>query len=149
MTSINIGGKERPVRMRMLAVRHFQKLTGKNIAGGKVSFTEIFGGKYQDDDGNTIDQEFNPELFVNFLFAVLADGMHPEKPDFTVDDVSAWVSLYDKTLVPILFDMWMEYMTGLSKEEWMKLAEKNLKAPQDGAATSLSGQTSSEQPTAS
>lgn len=130
MRTIELGGKTRPIKMKMLAVKEYRKLTGKNLAGGDADFIEIMGDK-------KTGVEFNPDYFVAFLFAVLKDGAHPEVIDFTVDDVASWVNLYDKTLVGQLFELYMEEMTGKTAEEILKEIEqnkKNLPAPQDGAS---------------
>lgn len=143
MLLINIGGKERPAKMKMMAVNVYRQLTGGvNIAGKDYErFTDITG------DGR--DKEFNPELFIFFLFAVLKNGCYPQEADFTVDDVADWVNLSDRTLAGKLTTLYMEEMTGKTSEELTKMIDglkKNQTAPQDGATP---GETSSVLPTGS
>lgn len=133
MHSINIGGKDRPVKMKMLAVNEYRKLTGINIAGRDFErFTDIIG------DG--IDKEFDPELFVSFIYALLVNGCYPDKPDFTRDDVADWINLYDRTLIGKLHTVYMEEMTGKPQEQILSMIQeaKNQSAPLDGAMTGTS-----------
>ena len=133
--TINIGGKERTIRMKMLAVKTYRKLTGINIAGKDYQrFTDIIG------DGQ---KEFDPDLFVAFLYSVLVNGCHPQEPDFTLEDVADWVNLYDKNITAKLAVLYLEEMTGKTAEQIQAIIgeEKNPVAPQDGAMT---GTTSSE-----
>lgn len=123
---LTIGGAQREARMRFLAIRKFRELTGKNLAGGKTTFFDIIGK-----DGET-----DPDLLVAFIYSVLYDGAHPAKPDFTVDDVASWLTIYDRELVGQLFEIWMLDMTGKTKEElveFYKGLEKNRPAPPSGA----------------
>lgn len=125
--TIHIGGKDREVQLRFLAVRKFKQLTGVNLSSGKVNFFEFIG------QGNDID----PDRLVSFLYAVLCDGAHPNKPDFDEDDVASWITVYDKTLIPSLFELWAMSVTGKTKEELVavveKLEVKNQPAPEHGA----------------
>jgi hypothetical protein len=134
--TISIGGKEREVKMKMLAVNVYRKLTGVNIAGrDHKRFTDIVG------DGK--DKEFDPDLFVSFLYAVLVNGCHPSTPDFTRDDVADWINLYDHTIVGKLSSLYMEEMTGKPVADILAQVEtaKNPQAPLDGATP---GTTTSE-----
>lgn len=136
MVTINIGGKERPAKMKMLAVNIYRQLTGVNIAGRDYErFTDIVG------DGK--DKDFDPELFVSFLYAVLVNGCYPDKADFTRDDVADWINLYDRTITGKLYALYMEEMTGKQVTEILAQVEqeKNPEAPQAGATA---GTTSSE-----
>lgn len=157
MMTVHLGEKDRAVSMRFIAVREFHRLTGRYL--GKTGFTDIFGNDASyDEKGNvTLEaKEFNPELFLAFLWSILLDGGHPEKPDYTIDDVASWVTIYNYELQGQLFELWMTYMTGKSKEEVRQAieklqAEKNRIALQDRATQDQisSGGISSESPTAS
>ena len=143
--TVTLGGKERKISMRFIAVREFKKLTGQNLAGGKLSFTELV---------RTEGSDFDPELFLAFLWSVLLDGAHPQKPDYTMDDLASWVECSDNKLMAQLFELWMTSMTGKSTEEIAAaLADmsKNLPAPESGAGQSSAsgGETLSASPTES
>lgn len=134
--TITIGGKERPIRMKMLAVKTYRKLTGVNIAGKDYGrFTDIVG------DG---EKEFDPDLFVAFLYSVLVNGCYPAEPDFTIEDVADWVNLYDRHITARLAALYLQEMTGKTTEEINSLIgddeRKNPSAP-EGA---MNGTTSSE-----
>jgi hypothetical protein len=112
--------------MKMLAVKLYRKLTGVNIAGRDYKrFTDIIG------DG---DKEFDPDLFIAFLYAVLVNGCHPQEPDFTVDDVSDWVNLYDREITAKMVALYFEEMTGKTAGEIIEQVEKNLPAPEKAGA---------------
>lgn len=132
--------------MKMLAVKVYRQLTGVNIAGRDFGrFTDIVG------DGQ--DKEFNPELFVAFLYAVLVNGCHPETPDFTADDVADWLNLYDRGITEKLSLLYLQEMTGKTSQELeeaishFKETEKNGQAPETNGATS--GATTKSLPTVS
>ncbi len=136
MLTINIGGKERPIKMKMLAVKTYRKLTGVNIAGKDYTrLTDIIGDK---------EKEFDPDLFVAFLYSVLANGCHPAEPDFTLEDVADWVNLYDRQITAKLAALYLQEMTGKTTDEINSLIgeseRKNPPAP-EGA---MSGTTSNE-----
>lgn len=148
MLTINIGGKERPAKMKMLAVKIYRGLTGINIAGRDIRrFTDVVG--HNADPAKGIEgKDFDPDLFIAFLYAVLVNGCHPEPPDFTIDDVGDWINLYDKKVTAQLVALYMEEMTGKKATELLDFIEKNQPAPESGAASgNSSGTTSSESPT--
>lgn len=126
----------------MGAVEQYKNLTGINIAGRDFTrFTDIIG----DGQGG---KDFDPELFISFLYCVLADGCYPNEPDFTRKDVAHWIRLYDRTIAGKMLTLYMEDMTGKAQDELLKQIDegKNLEAPQAGAT---SGPTSSTSPTES
>ncbi|HQQ81942.1 MAG TPA: hypothetical protein PK059_02075 [Cyclobacteriaceae bacterium] len=128
--TIEIGGKERPVSMKMLAVREYKKLTGFNLAGGSHTFADIIG------DGK--EKEFNPDLFIAFLYCVLVNGCHPDKPDFDLDAVANWMNMYDRTLSGKLMNLYLEEMTGKSAEEVLDEVKKKMKEPEPSPGTTSS-----------
>lgn len=144
--NVVIGGKERNISMRMRAVSEYRKLTGGlNLLGGKHTIVDILGWKKG--------TEFDPDLFCKFLFACLIDGAHPEKVDFTLEDVYSWVTVYDKNIALVCWMVFMRETTGKTEEEVNEMVKVISESPNpeapitDGAK--LNGETLKELPTVS
>lgn len=115
---MKIAGKEYPAKLRLLAVKEYKKLTGKDLISD-VAIYEIFGGEK---DGKQY--ELNYDLFAAFLFSVLKNG-DPKGFTMSIDEMCAEVEINNGALVKELGEIWVEGFTGLSSEEI-----KNQRAPQ-------------------
>ncbi|MBS1978327.1 MAG: hypothetical protein JST46_13205 [Bacteroidetes bacterium] len=132
MITVNLGGKERPISMRMIAVKEFNKLTGHNLAG-RFNFFDVVGSP----DG---EKELNPDLFVAFTYCVLKDAAKDSQEEFSLEDVASWIELHDRELGTQLFRLFVESKTGKTLEEALKQEiEKNLQAPESGAQSPGTG----------
>jgi hypothetical protein len=115
---MKIGEKEYPAKLKLLAVKEYKKLTGKDLIS-EVALYEIFGGEK---DG--VKYSFDVDLLAAFLFSVLRNG-DPNGFTMSMDEMCAQVDISGGSLVKELGDIWVEGFTGLSSEEI-----KNRMAPQ-------------------
>lgn len=118
---MKIGEKEYPAKLKLLAVKEYKRLTGKDLIS-EVALFEIFGGEL-----NGTKYSFDVDLLAAFLFSVLRNG-DPKGFTMSLEDMCAEVDVSQGTLIKELGDIWVEGFTGLSKEE-----VKNRIAPQAGA----------------
>lgn len=143
--TVSIEGTEYPIKMNMLAIREYKKLTGKNLIGQKA-LEEIFGSRTSGVVG-----DFDADLFVTFLHVLLVNGAYPEPPKYTVDQLANVVSFSDGKLGLAMTTCWVMSQTGQTQkevEDRLEEAAKNRRAPLAGEKT-LSGSKSSELPMAS
>lgn len=129
---VTIEGTTYPIKMNMLAIREYKKLTGKNLIG-KKALEEIFGSSKDAGGG-----DFDADLFLNFLYVLLVNGAYPEAPNITIDQLANIVSFSDVKLAKMITICWISSQTGQNPEELSKDLEetvKNRQSPQDGEKT--------------
>lgn len=137
---VTIEGTKYPIKMNMLAIREYKKLTGKNLIGQKA-LGDIFGDK----TGGVVG-DFDAGLFTSFLYVLLLNGAFPDPPKYTLDELANVISFSDGLLGKAMTICWVMAQTGQSQEEVEKNLEeaaKNRRAPQDGETT-LNGNKSSD-----
>lgn len=137
---VTIEGTKYPIKMNMLAIREYKKLTGKNLIGQKA-LGEIFGG-----NAGGVVGDFDAGLFTSFLYVLLLNGAFPDKPKHTLDELANVISFSDSALAKAMTICWVSSQTGEMSQEVEKNMEeaiKNRKAPLAGETT-LNGIKSSD-----
>lgn len=116
--TLNILGEDRPIELKMLAVREFKNLTGVNLLSPTNRMADIFG--------DSKDKDADPGLIAAFVYCALKNGNLSF--EHTLDQVAANIKLSDLTLVTEMTRLYFEECTGKPFE--LKANEKNLSAPE-------------------
>jgi hypothetical protein len=139
---VTIEGTKYPIKMNMLAIREYKRLTGKNIIGQKA-LEDIFGSI-----AGGVVGDFDAGLFVTFLYVLLVNGSYPDPPKYSIDELANIISFSDGLLGKAMTACWLMGQTGQSQdqvEKQMEEAAKNRLSPLDGEKI-LSGTKSSDSP---
>lgn len=100
----------------MLACRAFQKATGKNLLADNC-LGDIFG------DGK--EKEFNADLYLNYLYACIIDGLYPAPCAIAIDDVAVAIAASDFKLQSDTIKFYVAEKNGMTQEEVEDLLKKN------------------------